>query len=169
MRRAEQIRPGARKEGVLVQELADDMLVYDLEDHKAHCLNKMAALVWEQCDGKNSVQDIAEKVGKKLDQPVDEDLVWFALDQLGNAKLLDKKIAPQLEKPRMSRRALIKRAGIAAMIAIPVVTSILAPDAIAGTGSCGSTCASAADCSVASGCPFCPSTGPNTNMCSATP
>jgi hypothetical protein len=146
MRIDDQTAPKARREGILVQELSEEILVYDLENHKAHCLNKTAAAVWEHCDGKNSVQDIALALANDLNAKADEAMVWYALDQLGKARLLEKRISQTEAKPRMSRRELVKRAGIAAMIAVPVVTSILAPKALASAGSCGSICSGAQDC-----------------------
>ncbi len=44
--------PRARKEGLLIQELPEEVLVFDLSTAKAHCLNHTAALVWRRCDGK---------------------------------------------------------------------------------------------------------------------
>ena len=32
--------PGARKEGLIVQELAGELLVYDRDRYKAYCLNR---------------------------------------------------------------------------------------------------------------------------------
>ena len=146
MRIDNQTAPKARREGILVQELSEEILVYDLENHKAHCLNKTAAIVWEHCNGKNSVRDIALALASDINAQADEAMVWYALDQLGKARLLEKRIFQIEGKPRMSRRELVKRAGIAAMIAIPVVTSILAPKALASAGSCGAICSGAQDC-----------------------
>ena len=50
--------PRARQEKLLVHELTDEVLVYDLKRHKAHSLNKTAALVWQRCDGKSGVTEI---------------------------------------------------------------------------------------------------------------
>lgn len=36
---ANQSTPLARREELVVPELADEVLVYDLRQHKAHCLN----------------------------------------------------------------------------------------------------------------------------------
>jgi hypothetical protein len=146
MRIDNQIAPKARREGILVQELSEEILVYDLENHKAHCLNKTAAIVWEHCNGKNSIRDIALALAIDLNTQADETMVWYALDQLGKSRLLEKRISQPERKPRMSRRELVKRAGIAAMIAVPVVTSILAPKALASAGSCGSICSGTQDC-----------------------
>jgi hypothetical protein len=45
--------PCARKAGLVIQDMPDEVLVYDLDTNKAHCLNKSAAFVWRSCDGKN--------------------------------------------------------------------------------------------------------------------
>ncbi len=48
--------PIARKEGLVIQEMPEEVLVYDLDTNKAHCLNQTAAFVWKSCDGKNSIR-----------------------------------------------------------------------------------------------------------------
>ena len=53
--------PMARQNGLVVQEMPDEVLVYDLDTNKAHCLNQSAALVWKSCDGNNSVGDIVRQ------------------------------------------------------------------------------------------------------------
>ena len=40
------LMPRARQDELVVEELQDETLVYDLERHKARCLNRTAALVW---------------------------------------------------------------------------------------------------------------------------
>ena len=52
-------RPRARKQGLLIERLPDEVLVYDLDRKKAHCLNGSAALIWNHCDGKTSVEGIS--------------------------------------------------------------------------------------------------------------
>ena len=47
--------PRARQDELVVEELSDETLVYDLKRHKANCLNRTAALVWQDCDGQTSV------------------------------------------------------------------------------------------------------------------
>ncbi len=142
--------PHARKEGLLIEDVQDETLVYDLDGHKAHCLNKTAALVWKRCDGQKSVRDIAQILTAELGVQTDEQVVWFALDQLGKAHLLQRRIQHP-ERARLSRRQLIQRVGWAA-IAVPIVTSLLAPTALAGL-SCGQfTCVPVNNCPTLSGC-----------------
>ena len=131
--------PQARTTGVVVEHLADEVLVYDLERDRAHCLNLAAARVWEKCDGRHSVTEIASEVG-------DEEAVWMAVEQLSRAGLLEKKI----KRPAvgMGRREVIKRIAVAAAIGVPVVTSIVAPKAshAANCRPAGQSCTSAVQC-----------------------
>jgi hypothetical protein len=49
-----------RKQGLVIKELPDEVLVYDLDRNKAHCLNHSAAEVWERCDGRTTAASISE-------------------------------------------------------------------------------------------------------------
>ena len=39
--------PRARKDGLVIKELVNETLVYDLERDEAQCLNQTAPLVWK--------------------------------------------------------------------------------------------------------------------------
>ena len=70
--------PLARKDALIVSELEDEVLVYDLKRDKAHCLNSTAASVWKRCDGKLAVTDMTRllkkggELGKRLDFLIQE-------------------------------------------------------------------------------------------------
>lgn len=118
--------PCARQDGLAVQDLVTETVVYDLERHRAHTLNHTATLVWQCCDGETSIPDIARKVALELDRDVDEQLVWLALERLEHAGLLREK----LERPALlSRRDLASRLRLvgALSLLLPVVTSVVAP------------------------------------------
>jgi hypothetical protein len=118
----------ARQEEIVVQEMPDEILVYDLKRHKAHCLNKTAAFVWQHCDGQTSVTEMAKLLGSEAGSPVDEEVVWYALDKLGKAELLEEKVNSPV-KDAISRRRMIRRLG--ALVAVPAVVSLVAPTALA--------------------------------------
>jgi Coenzyme PQQ synthesis protein D (PqqD) len=128
------IFPLARKQRLILKELPDELLVYDLDRNTAHCLNETAAAIWNLCDGRSTATEIAAKLAKQTGQPVDEDLVWLALDQLDRDQLLADKLLLPAQMARISRRAAVKRIGAAAL-AVPLVYSITAPTA-AQTGTC---------------------------------
>lgn len=142
--------PLARKDGLLVQELSHEVLVYDQERHKAHCLNSTAALVWKHCDGRTSVREMARLLEKSLGASVNEDVVWCALNQLEKDHLLEERLAWPAGMEPLSRRELVRRIGIAAVL-VPLVTTISAPTAEAAA-SCGMACGSGCP----SGCTCCP-------------
>lgn len=122
--------PSMRKQGLIIDELPDEVLIYDLERDKAHCLNRTAALVWRCCDGQTTAPEIARRLKVELDAPFNEELVWLALEQLEKQHLLDHSISIPSEFTRLSRRRMIRNLGLAAAIAVPLVTSIVAPTAV---------------------------------------
>jgi len=129
--------PKSRKENLVVQELDGEVLIYDLQNDKAFCLNITSAIVWQACDGSKNVSEISEWVGEKLNTANNEDLVWLALDQLKKEKLIENgaDIANQFEG--MSRREVVKKIGLTSLVAIPVVASLVAPVAAATASICG--------------------------------
>ena len=141
--------PRARNQGLVVRELADEVLVYDRDRDMAHCLNETAALVWKYCDGKTTVTDMAQQLGSDLKaETVDERVVWFALDQLSQYTLLDQSITPPTMLMGLSRRQMMRVLGVAAVVAVPLVTSMVAPTP-AQAASClasGQPCATSAQC-----------------------
>ncbi|MDQ2746969.1 MAG: PqqD family protein [Acidobacteriota bacterium] len=72
-------KPVARREGLVIQEMPEEVLVYDLATDKAHCLNQTAAFVWKSCDGAHTVQDIARLFGDEAGKTVHEDLSGWRL------------------------------------------------------------------------------------------
>lgn len=148
-------RPIARKTGLVIQEVPDEVLVYDLDTNKAHCLNQSAAMVWRSCDGNNSVSEIAKLVEGQAGGKVTEDFVWLAIDQLSENNLLEKEITISFEG--QSRREAIKKIGLASMIAVPIIASLVAPQNALAAASC--ACNGPGNCNN-TGCP-------STNNCNS--
>jgi hypothetical protein len=138
----------------VIQELPDEVLVYDLERDRAHCLNETAAFVWQRCDGRNSIAQIARTLGNQLNCEVDQKIVWLALDQLGRNHLLETHPAAPPAMSGMNRRAMVRALGLTAAVAFPLVTSILAPTAQAATscGKTGAVCIDSTQCCTGSVC-----------------
>ena len=132
------------KRGIVVK-VGDETLVYQKENHRAHCLNRTAAEVWKLCDGTKTVAKIAAIMSKESQSPVGEELVWLTLRMLSKSGLLvqKKKDAQVLA----SRRAAMRKIGAAALV-LPLMTSILVPKASAAA-SClhgGARCSSPSQC-----------------------
>lgn len=124
----EAILPAARTEDLIVQEMADEVLVYDQRRHQAHCLNETAARVWRGLDGQSTAGQVAARLSRQQGVDVSAAVVELAVDQLRRSGLLN---GPLAENPTsgVSRRAMLKRVGIGAAVALPVVASVVAPRA----------------------------------------
>jgi hypothetical protein len=118
-------RPLARKGDLVLKTVGDEVLVYDLARHRAHSLNRVAAAVWRACDGTRDQAAIAAALREADGTPVTLEAVRYALAELGRARLLT---GPAGEAG-ITRRELARRLGTAAAVALPIVTSIVAPRA----------------------------------------
>ncbi|HKO43232.1 MAG TPA: PqqD family protein [Pyrinomonadaceae bacterium] len=121
-------QPKARTEKLIIKDLSDETLVYDLESDKAHCLNSTAALVWKNCDGRATVADIAQLLGDQTPTADNEGVVWLALDQLEKFQLLQSPVVKPANVAALNRRDWVRKVGFAAL-ALPAIISIAAPAA----------------------------------------
>lgn len=137
-------QPKSRQNELVVQELGNELLIYDLQTHKAVCLNETSALVWNLCaGGGRTVADISRRMSKELKMPIAEDFVRLALDNLRKENLLaangDGEEATDLIRAKfngLSRREAIRKVGLASMIALPVITGLVAPTAAQAQSRC---------------------------------
>jgi hypothetical protein len=132
--------PKARKEKLIIKDLADETLVYDLENDQAHCLNHTAARVWKYCDGQSSVSEIAQSLAGQTNTNADETIVWFALDQFEKSNLLESAPATPPQFAGMNRRQLVRHVGLVAL-ALPVIMSISSPTPAQTASQCACTTA----------------------------
>jgi len=165
MKSRESLVPKARHNKLVIQELEDEVLVYDLKRNQAHCLNRTAALIWEHCDGKQTVRGLARLLEQEFGVVTDEEVVWLGLLQLNKFHLLQEQMAPSAGPDRISRRELGRRLGAVAASSLPLIVSVVAPTAAqAASGGlpngspcevdpeCASTCCVANLCSPISEC-----------------
>lgn len=121
----------ARSKDLAVEQMQEELCVYDFSNQKCHTLNKTAAQVWRLCDGKSSVRDIASRLGNEFSTTADVDVTLLALKQLRNNGLLEG-TDPLLENAAsVSRRSVMKKVGMVAAasapILLPLIESIVAP------------------------------------------
>jgi hypothetical protein len=130
------MRPKAKTEGLLVEELGGEALVYDLDSRMVHRLDHRAFQVWRSCDGHHTIEMITttmkeEQQGEHL--AVDHlAVVEAAVHQLQEAGLLlsGEKEEKAGAKRRPTRRDLLARAAGTAGAAVGgliLVHSIAAP------------------------------------------
>jgi hypothetical protein len=160
--------PRARQEGVLTTDVGDEVVVYDQKEHRAHCLNRSAAIVWGHLDGRTSMQELVERLQEELDGSADEEVVWLALKELERADLLEGPVDMSASRA-VSRRRALQRMGVAAgtgAILLPAISSIVAPPVHAQVSAvgCGTPEPNCGTFSCAGGCACAPTTE-RTNVC----
>jgi len=132
---------------MIVEELDGDVIVYDTERNRAHALNRLAARIWKQCDGERTVSDLTSLLAVETTA----DVVVNCLLQLERLHLLSAGSLAIDEARTLSRRQLLRGASIggAAVVLLPMVTSILAPSVEASSSCVGSN----VDCRTKPCCP----------------
>lgn len=122
--------PLSRKENLVTQQIGKEVLIYDLSISKAFCLNETSSVIWQLCDGNSSVSEISHKLSEKFNITASEDLVWLAIDELKKENLLQN--AQELENKfdGISRREVIKKVGLGTLIALPLISAVIAPEAV---------------------------------------
>jgi hypothetical protein len=114
---------------LLVQDLNDEVLIYDLNADKSYCLNSTAKTVFNACNGKTTIEDL------KIQTKLSEDLIFLALDEIKKNELIEGEYASPFAG--MNRREVIRKVGLASMIALPVISGLIAPSAAnAASGNC---------------------------------
>lgn len=133
--------PQARLHELIVKDCDGEVLVYDRERDKAHCLNPIAGAIWRHCDGQTSPGEIAAALKAEHGSHVDENVVWLGVAELRRSNLLISSTTEWPQLTGMSRREAIRRIGLGAAIALPIVASMTAPTAVEAAASCGAKCA----------------------------
>ena len=80
---AGQVKPLARTRDLIVEEVEDEVLIYDENSETAHCLSTEAARVWRACDGQTTIDALTADIG------LDADTVNRALAELESRGLLE--------------------------------------------------------------------------------
>jgi hypothetical protein len=140
--------PRARREGLNVQAVGSEVLVFDSTNEMAHALNGPAAFVWQNADGTKSVDELARLMTREFGVTADAQVVWYALEQLQKRELLETAVSAPVEWRGMTRRQFLKRATAGAVL-LAVVTSIVAPTPAHAQSGCvgeGGTCTDSNEC-----------------------
>lgn len=136
-----EVKPISRKSDLVVQEHIEEVLIYDLLIDKAFSLNATSSLIWNLCDGSRTIIEITNQLSEKSNSTIDEDFVWFALEELKSNNLLKNSEEISIDFSGLSRREVIRKVGLATLIALPTVTAVFAPSSIQAASA---TCSTAA-------------------------
>lgn len=139
--------PAVRKKDLVIQELNDEILIYDLQNNKVFGLNDTSALIWRLSNGDKTMSQIAHEASQKLNSPINEELVWLALGQLKEANLINNETEITNDYQGATRREVIRRIGLASMVALPMISALVAPSALQAQSSCGTAPNIALGCS----------------------
>ena len=119
--------PRVRTERLIVEDVLDEILVYDLDQNKAHSLNSTAAVVWRLCKRQATRAEAVEFLSQRLGPERGEAALDYGLVELEKALLLRDAVALG---GAMSRRAVMRKIGLTAAVGLPIVTSLVAPAAV---------------------------------------
>ena len=121
--------PKTRTENLLEQNLEKETLIYDLSADKAFNLNETSTIVYKACCDDLTFDEL-KRVSKFTD-----DVIYLALDELKrNHLLIDENYVSPFAG--MNRREVIKKVGLASMIALPVITGLITPTAAHAVSGC---------------------------------
>lgn len=112
----------ALKSGLVVTELADELLVYDSASGRAHCLGKVGMVVYRACEAGLDHEAATQQLGLQgfadPEAALQETLNQLSLESLTASD-------PNERPPAFDRRRFLEAAG--ALAALPVIASVLAP------------------------------------------
>ena len=134
--------PKCRTKDIIIKQLDDETLIYDLKTHEATCLNEAASAIYNDCDGSLSIEDLCELHG--------EFETTTALAKFHKADLIEDGFdMPSLVSRRDALRKITGGARLGMAVAsIPAMATIAVPTA-AQAASClrsGFACSSDSEC-----------------------
>lgn len=120
------------KTNLLFEDYPDETLVYDLDRHRAHCLNPTAAFLLREADGTRDVAELTRMAEAAFEEDGGEDVIRLGLERLERARLVEwEGSSPAPSGP--SRREAIRRLATVGL-AIPAVMTVVSPLYAQGTG-----------------------------------
>lgn len=160
-----QFKPVSRKSDLVTQEVGNEILIYDLIINKAFSLNDTSATIWQLCNGENTVSDIAVDLTKAFNSQISEDFVWLALGELEKYNLLKNSDEISEDFNGLSRREIIRKIGLTSLVALPLISSLIAPTAIHATSGCTPPLNRTTNTVCTQSCQCGPTTAGNTQCC----
>jgi hypothetical protein len=121
-------KPMARSADLVIEEIDDELLVYDGEKKRAHCLSATAARVWHACDGQTNVEALADRLD------LTKDVVIQAVEELEGSALLQTEELQVLNGGAANGNGITRRESLkqsakvgTAVAAVPLLYSVAVP------------------------------------------
>ena len=121
--------PKAKTHGVVIQPAGEETLVYDLTTNEAFLLNETSAQIWNACDGNANIDEIVTAIGT-----LPREVALMGLADLCDKGLVSRDTFGDHFSATISRRQAIAKYG--AMLAIPLIASLVAPRALHAASAC---------------------------------
>lgn len=118
-------KPKVETSGVIVQNAATELLLYDLQTNKAYCLNETSMKIYEHCDGTKNLAAIGEILNLEIEY------IFLAVDLFEREKLLNAESRRFFSQYHgLDRRRMLKGAMMSSAVALPLISSVLAPQSV---------------------------------------
>ena len=78
----------AKASGLHIERTGDELLVYDARNDTAHAIDKVAAAIFEACNGSRSTGDVRDVAADWIESPIDSDVVDRTIIDLTKAELV---------------------------------------------------------------------------------
>ncbi len=114
------------KSNLLIEAMEDEVLVYDLDRHRAHSLNATAAFLLEQADGSRSVGELGRLASERFAEVASEEVVRVGLERLRRAHLIEWDGPPVEFPPGVDRRKALKKLATVGIL-LPAVLTVVTP------------------------------------------
>lgn len=128
------MNPRKKSDGLVIENLETELLIYHPGTEEAHCLNSLTAFVWQHCDGNASVEQLAVQASREFNANVSPSEIEAVLATLSAADLLVEKVcladvAVAADAEHVARSRFIRAAAVATVAAAFSMVSILTPTA----------------------------------------
>ncbi|HKD06811.1 MAG TPA: PqqD family protein [Bryobacteraceae bacterium] len=145
------MNPKARSGALVVHQIGNEVIVYDVPSQQMHKLSPAASVVWQHCDGHRSIGDLTSIAQQELGGACNEELVWSCLTQLKKLNLMRETGPRPQGAGRVSRRELIAGLSSGALL-FPLSETVFAKDCNGSCTTSGSECVAGSDGCGGTGC-----------------
>jgi D-alanyl-D-alanine dipeptidase len=102
------------RDQLIVENLGNDLMIYDQKRNRAFCLHQNVTFIWQRCDRKTTVGELAAKLLHSAGATIDEKVVQFALQTLSQDGLPEPSTFEPVSPHGMTRLQVMQKIGVRA-------------------------------------------------------